>query len=192
MPRSRSTRHPIRAHPPPRALTSPASWDRPARHSNSSVKVFLPASGCEMIAKVRRRKISSVRVLIHRLELLLGQWPLLASDLTAAALEMDMMSARRFANGYRTPCAWAKQTTAPAARPASNCTPRSLDDCGPQSLLGEANSAQTHVQRILAERPMLRICNPRGIGTVSRKRIDLGSDSDRLCQSRLRLVEIAP
>ena len=35
--------------------------------SNFSVSVVLPASGCEMIAKVRRRKISSVRVLINRL-----------------------------------------------------------------------------------------------------------------------------
>jgi hypothetical protein len=31
--------------------------------------VVLPASGCEMIAKVRRRKISSVRVLINQLQL---------------------------------------------------------------------------------------------------------------------------
>jgi hypothetical protein len=29
--------------------------------------VVLPASGCEMIAKVRRREISSVRVLTNRL-----------------------------------------------------------------------------------------------------------------------------
>jgi hypothetical protein len=31
--------------------------------------VVLPASGCEMIAKVRRRKIWSVRVLINRVQL---------------------------------------------------------------------------------------------------------------------------
>jgi hypothetical protein len=48
----------------PRALTSPASWIAPPNSSNFSVSVVLPASGCEMIANVRRRKISSVRVLI--------------------------------------------------------------------------------------------------------------------------------
>ena len=51
----------------PRALTSPASWIAPANSSNFSVKVVWPASGCEMIAKVRRRKISSVGVLINPL-----------------------------------------------------------------------------------------------------------------------------
>ena len=69
MPRSRSTaiqseRTRRRA---PRALTSPASWIAPPNSSNFSVRVVLPASGCEMIAKVRRRAISSVRVLINRL-----------------------------------------------------------------------------------------------------------------------------
>src|SRR5262249_25275071 len=48
----------------PRALTSPASWIAPPNSKSFSVKVVLPASGCEMIAKVRRRKISSVSVLI--------------------------------------------------------------------------------------------------------------------------------
>ena len=51
----------------PRALTSPASWMAPPNSSNFSVKVVLPASGCEMIAKVRRRKISSERLLIDAL-----------------------------------------------------------------------------------------------------------------------------
>jgi hypothetical protein len=60
-------RHPIRAHPPPRALASPASWIAPPNSSNFSAKVISPASGCEMIAKVRRRAISSVRVLINPL-----------------------------------------------------------------------------------------------------------------------------
>src|SRR6516164_9293448 len=63
-------RHPIRARPAPLALTSPASWIAPPNSSNFSVKVVLPASGCEMIAKVRRRAISSVRVGINRLQLL--------------------------------------------------------------------------------------------------------------------------
>jgi hypothetical protein len=51
----------------PRALTSPASWIAPPTSSNFSVKVVLPTSGCEMIAKVRRRKISSVRLVIYRI-----------------------------------------------------------------------------------------------------------------------------
>src|SRR5438094_6098888 len=62
----------------PRALTSPANWIAPPNSSNFSVKVVLPASGCEMIAKVRRRKISSVRVLINLLYLLSGDEPSLA------------------------------------------------------------------------------------------------------------------
>jgi hypothetical protein len=72
MPRSRSTaiqsqRTRRRA---PRAFTSPANWIAPPNSSNFSVSVVLPASGCEMIAKVRRRKISSGRVLINRIQLL--------------------------------------------------------------------------------------------------------------------------
>ena len=52
-------RHPIRAHPPPspRASTSPANRIAPPSGSNFSVNVFLPASECEIIANVRRRKI---------------------------------------------------------------------------------------------------------------------------------------
>src|SRR5690349_1276538 len=38
----------------PRALTSPARWIAPPCRSNFSVSVVLPASGCEMMAKVRR------------------------------------------------------------------------------------------------------------------------------------------
>ena len=38
----------------PRARTSPAAWMAPPNSSNFSVSVVLPASGCEMIAKVRR------------------------------------------------------------------------------------------------------------------------------------------
>jgi hypothetical protein len=37
-----------------RALTLPAIWIAPANSSSFSVRVVLPASGCEMIAKVRR------------------------------------------------------------------------------------------------------------------------------------------
>jgi hypothetical protein len=46
-------------------LTSPAGWIAPANSSNFSVSVVLPVSGREMIAKVRRRAITSVRVLIN-------------------------------------------------------------------------------------------------------------------------------
>src|SRR5690606_31755995 len=38
----------------PRALTSPARWIAPPCSRSFSVSVVLPASGCEMIAKVRR------------------------------------------------------------------------------------------------------------------------------------------
>ena len=61
MPRSRSTaiQSERTRRRSPRARTSPASWMAPPNSSNFSVKVVLPASGCEMIAKVRRRAISS-------------------------------------------------------------------------------------------------------------------------------------
>ena len=43
-----------------RPLTVPAIWIAPPNSSSFSVRVVLPASGCEMIAKVRRREISRV------------------------------------------------------------------------------------------------------------------------------------
>ena len=43
---------------PPRPLTEPASSTAPAYSSSFSVSVVLPASGCEMIANVRRRAAS--------------------------------------------------------------------------------------------------------------------------------------
>ncbi len=42
-----------------RPLTAPAIWMAPPNRSSFSVSVVLPASGCEMIAKLRRRAISS-------------------------------------------------------------------------------------------------------------------------------------
>jgi hypothetical protein len=42
----------------PLARTWPAIWMAPPKRRNFSVSVVLPASGCEMIAKVRRRAIS--------------------------------------------------------------------------------------------------------------------------------------
>jgi hypothetical protein len=65
-------RHPIRAHPPPPLavrLHFARSWIAPPNSSNFSVSVVFPASGCEMIANVLRRKISSVRVLIDPFQL---------------------------------------------------------------------------------------------------------------------------
>src|SRR6185437_941338 len=44
-----------------RAFTLPAMWIAPAKSSSFSVSVVLPASGCEMIAKVRRRATSAAR-----------------------------------------------------------------------------------------------------------------------------------
>ena len=68
MPRSRSiaVQSERNSRRSPRALTSPASWIAPPNSSNFSVRVVLPASGCEIIAKVRRRAISSARVGIHQ------------------------------------------------------------------------------------------------------------------------------
>jgi len=65
-------RHPIRAHSPPTAprLDLARQLDRPPNNSNFSVMVVLPPSGCEMIAKVRRPAISSVRVLVNWVQLL--------------------------------------------------------------------------------------------------------------------------
>ena len=44
-----------------RDLTVPASWIAPPNSSSFSVSVVLPASGCEMIANVRRRATSRTR-----------------------------------------------------------------------------------------------------------------------------------
>src|ERR1700733_14474705 len=59
IPRSRSTFiQSLRARRrSPRALTAPASWMAPPNSSSFSVSVVLPASGCAMIANVRRLAI---------------------------------------------------------------------------------------------------------------------------------------
>src|SRR3546814_14532403 len=46
----------------PRALTSPAIWFAPPATSNFSVSVVLPATGCDMMAKVRRSGSDEGRV----------------------------------------------------------------------------------------------------------------------------------
>src|ERR1035437_8418747 len=43
-----------------RAFTEPAIWIAPENSRSFSVRVVLPASGCEMMAKVRRRRVSKV------------------------------------------------------------------------------------------------------------------------------------
>jgi hypothetical protein len=62
-------RQPIRAHPPPFAarLDFARQLDRPAEEQQFLGQVVLPASGCEMIPKVCRRAIFSVRMLINPL-----------------------------------------------------------------------------------------------------------------------------
>ena len=45
-----------------RALTEPAIWIAPENSSSFSVSVVLPASGWEMMAKVRRRRVSAAKV----------------------------------------------------------------------------------------------------------------------------------
>src|SRR5687767_11416304 len=44
-----------------RPLTAPAIWIAPVNSSSFSVSVVLPASGCEMMAKVRRRRTSAAK-----------------------------------------------------------------------------------------------------------------------------------
>ena len=44
-----------------RAFTEPAIWIAPENSSSFSVSVVLPASGWEMIAKVRRRRVSEAK-----------------------------------------------------------------------------------------------------------------------------------
>ena len=51
-----------------RARTAPAIWMAPPNHNSFSVSVVLPASGWEMMAKVRRRAISDWSVLTGRSE----------------------------------------------------------------------------------------------------------------------------
>src|SRR6188472_3313329 len=44
-----------------RPLTAPAIWIAPENSKSFSVSVVLPASGWEMMAKVRRRRVSAAR-----------------------------------------------------------------------------------------------------------------------------------
>jgi hypothetical protein len=61
IPRSRSTfiQSERARRASPRALTAPASWMAPPKSSSFSVSVVFPASGCEMMAKVRRCETGS-------------------------------------------------------------------------------------------------------------------------------------
>ena len=44
-----------------RAFTEPAIWIAPENSNSFSVSVVLPASGWEMMAKVRRRRVSAAK-----------------------------------------------------------------------------------------------------------------------------------
>src|ERR1700730_17748584 len=48
-----------------RAFTLPAMWIAPANSRSFSVSVVLPASGCEMMANVRRRPASCVTLMLY-------------------------------------------------------------------------------------------------------------------------------
>ena len=67
MPRSRSTfiQSEWARRASPRAFTAPASWIAPPNSNSFSVRVVLPASGCEMIAKVRRLVTASEILLME-------------------------------------------------------------------------------------------------------------------------------
>src|SRR6185369_15819879 len=52
-----------------RPLTVPAIWMAPPNSSSFSVSVILPASGCEMMANVRRRAVSCPVELMNSLQL---------------------------------------------------------------------------------------------------------------------------
>src|SRR5580658_2170553 len=54
-----------------RPFTVPAIAIAPPNSSSFSVRVVLPASGCEMMAKVRRRAISCSSVVMGRREILI-------------------------------------------------------------------------------------------------------------------------
>src|SRR5450432_1423994 len=59
------------------ALTWPARLMAPPNSSSFSVSVVLPASGCEMMAKVRRRRTSEARSAMERWErgpAIIGRW----------------------------------------------------------------------------------------------------------------------
>ena len=49
-----------------RAFTEPAIWIAPEKSSSFSVSVVLPASGWEMMAKVRRRRTSGLSSVMAR------------------------------------------------------------------------------------------------------------------------------
>jgi len=66
MPRWRSTsiQSLVSRRPPVDRFTDPARWMAPPCSSSFSVSVVLPASGCEMIANVRRFETSVLRGLV--------------------------------------------------------------------------------------------------------------------------------
>src|ERR1700712_5803478 len=65
-----------------RAFTDPAIWIAPENSSSFSVSVVLPASGWEMIAKVRRRRVSEAKDKVGNLQ---GDCPILRRRHAATA-----------------------------------------------------------------------------------------------------------
>ena len=70
--------------------------DRPPKNSNFSVNVVLRASGCEMIAKVRRGALSSVRLLINPHQL--------CDEAAPARGRFRRVARRRFSDEPGRPC----------------------------------------------------------------------------------------
>src|SRR5688572_9467845 len=62
-----------------RPLTVPAIWMAPPNSNSFSVSVVLPASGCEIMANVRRRTVSPVEVM-SSFRSTRGVWPDLALE----------------------------------------------------------------------------------------------------------------
>src|SRR5262245_6836734 len=88
-----------------RPLTVPAIWMAPPKSSSFSVSVVLPAPGCEMIANVRRRRISAVssgirlsggtRPSVAEQKLQHGRILAAADGLVIAAPRTDLLEAQR-------------------------------------------------------------------------------------------------
>src|SRR5207344_2773016 len=88
-----------------RDFTEPAIWIAPPNSSSFSVRVVLPASGCEMIANVRRRWVSFRSVMVSQcgreLSDALGPEPrqiLLAVIPAKAGIHLDLFYSKQ--NGF--------------------------------------------------------------------------------------------
>src|SRR5215469_12895262 len=66
-----------------------------------------------------------------------------------------------------------------------------LQPLGMQSLAGEAGAAQTDVERLFAQCPIMRNGNPGLILPPARQRVDLRSEPSCFGQRRPRSIEVA-